>query len=391
MKSKILLLFVFLTFEISRAGIEGVVTPHTGTKDTIVILKYEANISNFNGIGKLKICLNRYDFVNLRYPACDWPSYYCETMLYYGDIIIENGYSKGYLEFNLTDFEPWLYRFFIELNTTYKSYDCDKDNTFFLQGKEIIRIDKGIKVKAEIPDEVFAGEDFYIHVNITNEGEEKNLKVYSYAYKNLTCISSGGWLGNLKEIFLSNLSSVSFNLKNKILENYSGVYKFKVRVRYDNKKYDISKDILVKKKRKFDIKIKKFEFNCSSEEYKLKISNFGNEISKIKIILIGNKIFEKNFSIAPYFTKEFYFHENLSEKNFNSYLFIFLNNTLIERSKIKIDCPETNSNSSNEIITSNFLKVNSYSNEIGDEISLLYILLILIALIGIFTILKKSF
>ncbi len=107
------------------------------------------------------------------------------------------------------------------------------------------------------PPNVHIEEEFTTTVRITNNfTSQKNFTVYSYVFKDNNPVSLGldnnenKWKGtydaNKQSVELSTLASTILYLKNKI-ENTTekGVYKFRVRVRVDDKNNDITNEINV--------------------------------------------------------------------------------------------------------------------------------------------------
>ena len=166
----------------------------------------------------------------------------------------------------------------------------------------------------EYPKEIEIDKEFIVKVEIKNTGNYKNFSVYSYVYSGKKCVSSKGWTGNKKVLEIKPGHSKIIELKNKIKnETEPGNYSLRVRIRFGNKKFDITKNVKIVKKKempKIDIK----ENNGS-----LKITT---NCKGCKIIIFTPK------NEIEYEKKEIVFKPNESGKY---YFLLIKNSEIVER------------------------------------------------------------
>lgn len=80
------------------------------------------------------------------------------------------------------------------------------------------------------PSELTIGKWFNVSVSIISDKQD-NVSIYSYVYKNLTCISQG-WTANKKDISLEPGKQMNITLQDMIKYNTEeGIYNLRVRLR----------------------------------------------------------------------------------------------------------------------------------------------------------------
>jgi hypothetical protein len=87
-----------------------------------------------------------------------------------------------------------------------------------------------LSYSVDAPKEVQIGKWFNVSVSIVSDKQD-NVSVYSYVYRNLTCISQG-WTANKKDISLEPGKQVNIVLQDMIKYNTEeGIYNLRVRLR----------------------------------------------------------------------------------------------------------------------------------------------------------------
>jgi hypothetical protein len=247
--------------------------------------------------------------------------------------------SSGEFQISISELEPWLYRFFVNLSLNNDVY-CAYSDYMLLQRtlttEKIVYVEKEPNLTINLisaPKEVSPNQIFEVIVNLTNLGADTNIKIYSYVYKysnNSTQLISMGknnlnfsynWNANEREIFLPSLSSSIVFLENKIIENASeGEYNLRIRAKINESKYDLTTKIFVKK----EVSITRFDF--SNNTLYISITNHGNIEKNVSLILIDNEILRRDFLINGKTTKEFSFLIN----NTNAFVLLLVANNLID-------------------------------------------------------------
>lgn len=105
-----------------------------------------------------------------------------------------------------------------------------------------IKNSKCTPIKAKVlyyPIEVYAGNEFFVLVELLNEGaKHKNISIWSYIYNGSRCLSCVGkeWDVNKQTVFLGPNESTIVKLKNVVyrsLNSLKGRYNLRVRLRYE--------------------------------------------------------------------------------------------------------------------------------------------------------------
>ena len=258
--------------------------------------------------------------------------------------------SIGEFQISISELEPWLYRFFVNLSLNNVVF-CAYSDYMLLQRtstiEKIVYIEKEPNLTISLlsaPKEVSPNQIFEVIVNLTNLGSDASIKIYSYVYNysrnNTQLISMGknnfgfsyNWNSNEKEIFLPSLSSSIVFLENKIIENASeGEYDLRIRARVNESKYDLTTKIFVKK----EVSITRFDF--FNHTLHIDITNHGNIQKNVSLILIDDEILRRDFFIDGKTTKEFSFFIN----NTNVFVLLLVANNIIEIKHLSIELQKT--------------------------------------------------
>lgn len=237
-QSALILILVSLLSQALAWTIEGSVTPHQGDGSTVINLYYEVN-TTYAGAARLKI-----------YYSCNIP-------LKELNITVPGTYSNE--NFTLSPL-PWPCKVCLKLYFNQSTYsDCDKDNTFMLLNSGVVgegNTKPAITVDSEMPGVVDESEPFTSIAQVKNNKDYSvNITVYSYAYNKTKLLSEGysggwkkNWLANQVQTELMPGETKRIELMNKV--NVTGLFDFKIRIRYaDGEYYDVKRELMVLKKK----------------------------------------------------------------------------------------------------------------------------------------------
>jgi len=362
--------------------IEGSVSPHHGTTETEIALSYVIN-NSYTGKARLKICLDEYDFNNLKY------DYDCDILLREVNITMP---EPGQEIFKLNQ-PSWLYRFCLKLYANGSTYsDCDNDNTFFLNNQyyeQPVDEDKPLLiVSVYAPEYVMQNHEFTSYVNINNQGsDDREVLVYSYAYNGSTIMSEGfinswkkSWTANQKRVVVPRLSSATVSLINRI--NNSGFFDYNVRVKFGDESIDTRKKINVSEEKIAIASIDSISYDNQSLIVCTK--NLGAADANVTLKLFSyNLSIEESFLVSP---------KRTVEKNFTIpdlgfvHVLLLVDKSIIDEEGLTIDY-------ANEVVQEDFL-INKTANvaeqtQIFSIETVLYSITVTICLAGVYLLVRK--
>ncbi len=388
--------------------IEGSVWPHQGDENTLINLHYDVN-TTYAGDARLKVCLNLYDFEKLSY------DYSCDILLREINITIPGQYPNE--TFALSQ-NSWLYRFCLKLYFNGKTYsDCDKDNTFMLVNSNInqIYIQKEnvlptISVESEIKDIVNESEPFVSKVSVKNNMDYAlNITVYSYAYNKTKLLSEGysssgwkkSWLANSREVELLPKETATLELRNRV--NNSGIFDFKIRIRYgDGEYYDIKRKLVVLSKKRSNLILDPtVQLN---DTLRVTVSNIGDVLGNATLIIASkNKQTIVNKLIEP--RRSFEVKMRLEDIDQNVYIYLLQDGFLIDsqffafkgiaKTTNNTEFKITNSSNSSPISVENVisgytaLKDSDLETQKCGTETILYLIIVTISLTGFMMLIRK--
>lgn len=132
----------------------------------------------------------------------------------------------------------------------------------------------------EYPEEIIFGNKSVIKLKVTNKDtDEKNIEAWSYIYKGNKAIS-GDRESNKKLIKIPAESSVISDLTNEIVEEASGDYKLKIRIKEEERK--------TPEEFTLDVTIKTLAATLEKED----VINTENNIKKAENTITGNTIYQ---------------------------------------------------------------------------------------------------
>ncbi len=247
-------------------------------------------------------------------------------------------YNESVITLNLPSYiYPWYYRIYSYIENGFPPYPCsyDKEVKLDKESKVIEKSEsKEIKVTVNFPNYLIQGKTYEINYTVSSNFDA-NCSSYLYLY-NETFLASYGcneecsysWTGNRVYFTLSN-SNISLSSKIKILDSINeGIYKIKLRVICNNKRYDTWKEILVIKD--------KINVNLSCNRT-IKVCNFWKD-SNFSLILDGKRI---DFFLKKYYCK--YFNGNFAVLLYNnltlSYCYNNENSNNKCNKKLNFSCP----------------------------------------------------
>ncbi len=305
--------------------IEGEVTPHKGDSNTEIVISYLLN-ETVKSDARVKVYLNEYDAEENGF------DYTIDKVLM--DYFEVNPEDISPIILRLNDTDSGFYRICLRLayNSSYYR-DCDKGNQFLLINNNepsVIIVNStlpAVSVESGILERVNQSEPFTSTVKITNNKDYSiNVTAYSYAYNKSKCVSEGSWLANKVQAELQSMETAGFELINRI--NVTGVFDFKVMVRYaDGEYYDVKRRIIVLKKNESRLILSPVAQLNSS--VRLTVSNTGEAEGNASLIIVtSNDSARHDVIIKP--RHSFEVKQELSNIDQNVYAYLFDNGFLID-------------------------------------------------------------